>query len=178
MVIISLSSAHQKVWFDSVIPIEISLLHEQQLFHLKLSRAYFARFLLCFVLWVSCLQGLWGSWKIDLDFWSPMFSVKLRKLIFRKGAKLSCLITGKIRFSYFLCFWDFLIFSWPFWALGGFPWPSQNPCDHFSPSHASNRPTQAQFNPTTIFFDIFFVTFPNIFEKITSHTTPQTKPIG
>ena len=39
MVIISLSSFHQKHWFDCFFPIEIPLFHEQPLFHFKLSRA-------------------------------------------------------------------------------------------------------------------------------------------
>ena len=39
MVIISLSSFHQKHWFDLFFPIEIPLFHEQPLFHFKLSRA-------------------------------------------------------------------------------------------------------------------------------------------
>ena len=44
MVIISLSSFHQKVRFDCVFPIEIPLFHEKTLFHFNLSRAYFERF--------------------------------------------------------------------------------------------------------------------------------------
>ena len=57
-------------------PIEIPLFHEQPLFHFKLSRAYFEGFLLCFVLWMSCLQGPFGSWKFDFfNFSSPLFRV-------------------------------------------------------------------------------------------------------
>ena len=68
MVIISLSSFHQKHSLDCFcFSIEIPLVHEQPLFHFKLSRAYFEWFLLCFVLWMSCPQGPFGSWKFD--FW-------------------------------------------------------------------------------------------------------------
>ena len=84
----------------------------------------------------------------------------------------------KSRFSNFRPNFGFLNFLWPFWASGGFPWPSQNPYDHFSPPNAPNRPTQTQLSPKTIFFDICFLTFPNCFEKITSHRNPQTKPVG
>ena len=44
MVIISLSSFHQKHWFDWFCSIEIPLFHEQPLFHFKLSRPYSKRF--------------------------------------------------------------------------------------------------------------------------------------
>ena len=77
MVIISLSSFHQKVRFDCVFPIEIPLFHENILFHFKLSGAYFEG------VFESCAPDVVPAgafWELEIwlfEFWSPTTSPRV-----------------------------------------------------------------------------------------------------
>ena len=75
MVIISLSSFHQKVRFDCVFPIEIPLFHENILFHFKLSGAYFEG------VFESCAPDVVPAgafWELEIwlfEFFKPLFTL-------------------------------------------------------------------------------------------------------
>ena len=146
MVIISLSSFHQKVRFDCVFPIEIPLFHENILFHFKLSGAYFEGvFESCapdvvpagafweLEIWLfeffkpfvrlSCPQGPFGGWKFDFfNFSSPLSGCRARRGLLGAG-NLTFLIVQPIIHPYSPLF----ALICPYLPLFTLNYPSQGP---------------------------------------------------
>ena len=81
-------------------------------------------------------------------------------------------------FRIFEQFLDFWFFYGRFGPREGFHGLPRTRAIIFHPLMPQTDPPRPNSAPKLYFSTYLFITFPNFFEKITSHTNPQTKPIG